>query len=137
MKASKLLIAVVFVLSFCAVNFNAAYAGPGLVPEAKSNAATVTHLHTAYYSSLGGDYILSETKVINKNKSFENFGGTISDLNSFPAGTYTSNASGVYFVNGQGYYWNSDFGSGNAKSVTITITDNGDGTGTISGQATF
>jgi hypothetical protein len=52
---------------------------------------------------------------------------TITDLSTFPPGTYVGNP--FITVNGQLYGWNSDYDGRMANSVTIIVTDNGDGTG--------
>ena len=139
MRISKCLTSLAIVLLLSAVSSNSVFAAPGApgVPASPSNnGATVNHLSTSYFNAVGGVWTLNETKVINKNHSFENFSGTISDLSSLPAGTYTT-VAGWFTINGASYYWNSDFGSGAATSLTLTVTDNGDGTGTVEGHATY
>lgn len=140
MKISKLLTAVVIVLSLSALSFNAAFAGPGPGSPSAINKAKVSHLDNVSYANVGGLWTLTENKVINKNKSVENFYGTIStyDATALLAGTYTSDALGYFYINGTPYYWTSDFNSTLvATSITFTVTDNLDGTATISGTATY
>ena len=51
----------------------------------------------------------------------------LTDLSSFPPGTYMGNPD--YQVNGVFYTWGSDYDGVTATFVRIVITDNGDGTG--------
>ena len=52
---------------------------------------------------------------------------TMTDLSTWPPGTYVGDP--VFFVNGVGYTWNSDYDGMLANLVTFIVTDNGDGTG--------
>ena len=55
----------------------------------------------------------------------------MSDISTWPAGTYTLDANGFYYILGVQYFWFSDFDGQIAVSGTFVVTDNGDGTGTI------
>jgi len=137
MKKQSLVIVAIFVaLSFFAFT-GTALAGASTTGTALAGASTVKPIHyiASYASLLGGNWTCSGVRVVNNNYTKDSFTCQISDLSSFPAGTYVGNPT--FYVNGQGYNWTSDFDGTTATSVTLTVTDNGNGTGTVQGVAYY
>ena len=96
-------------------------------PNPKSNGAFTAHFTYSYV-----DWYLGPVtngvgqRVQNKNFTKDNFTFTVS-LSYIAPGTYTEANFG----------WLSDYDHQLATSFTMVVTDNGDGTGTVTGQAFF
>ena len=97
-----------------------------------NNGAQTVHFTAAYQNLIGGFFTCAGeriSKTTPKPFTKDSEDCTITDLSTFPPGTYVGDP--VYFVNGVGYIWNSDYDGTQANLVTFTVTDNGDGTGHV------
>ncbi len=100
---------------------------PSTSGGSKGKGASTDKYSTGYYNNIGGNWEVTGVRVVNKNYVKDSFSGTISDINLMPAGTYT----------GANWGWSSDFNGAYTANFTITVTDNGDGTGSVSGEAYY
>ena len=99
---------------------------------ALNNGAQTVHFRAAYENLIGGFFTCSGeriTKTAPKPFTKDSEDCTMTDLSTFPPGTYVGDP--VYVVNGVEYIWNSDYDGTQANLVTLTVTDNGDGTGHV------
>ena len=132
----KTVILTVFLLALAAVRSdssvgvvnNGSYSSVGVV----NNGAQTVHFTAAYENGIGGFFTcagerISKTTPHPFTKDSEDC--TITDLSTFPPGTYVGNP--IFIVNGVSYVWNSDYDGSQANPVTLTVTDNGDGTGHV------
>jgi hypothetical protein len=114
--------------------------------KGQNNGAQTTHFTAAYFNGLGGFFTAAGERIVKTGpKAFTKDSETIliSDISTWPAGTYTLIPTyitgfgwvGVYhlpnFPSFIGFFWFSDFDGQLAVSGTIVVTDNGDGTGTM------
>jgi hypothetical protein len=103
--------------------------------KGQNNGAETTHFTASYFDGLGGQFTAAGERIVKTGpKAFIKDSETIqmSDISTWPAGTYTLDATGAFFVSGVGpFFWQSDFDARIAVSGTIVVTDNGDGTGTM------
>ena len=133
----KTVILTVFLLALAAVRSyssvgvvnNGSYSSVGVL----NNGAQTVHFTAEYEALIGGNWTcagerISKTRPHPFTKDSEDC--TMTDLSTWPPGTYVGDP--VYFVNGVGYIWNSDYDGTQANLVTFTVTDNGDGTGHVS-----
>ena len=107
-------------------------AGAGSSVALAGNGAYTVHFTAAYESPVGGYFTCAGERIVKIaprvfTKDSENC--TITDLSSFPPGTYVGNP--FYEVNGQRHGWRSDYDGQKARSVTLIVTDNGNGTGNV------
>ncbi len=98
-----------------------------------NNGAQTVHFTAAYQNIIGGFLTCAGERITKRaphpfTKDSEDC--TMTDLSTWPPGTYVGDP--VYFVNGVGYTWLSDYDGRLANLVTFTVTDNGDGTGHVS-----
>ncbi len=96
-----------------------------------ANGAQTTHFTAAYDNGQGGFFTCAGERIVKtapKAVTKDSETCTISDVATWPAGTY---------VIGSGAFWISDFDGQVAVSGTIVVTDNGDGTGTMDIVAYF
>lgn len=103
------------------------------------NGASTAHFTAAYDNGQGGFFTCSGERVTKTapnafTKDSETC--TISDLSTWPAGTYTITPSPTP-PPGNYAFWFSDFDGSIAQSGTLVVTDNGDGTGTMNITAYF
>ena len=83
---------------------------------------------TATYEGLiGGTFTCVGFRIHNPGSTKDTEQCILTDLSSFPPGTYAGNPD--FKVNGTFYTWSSDYDGVMANNVRIVITDNGDGTG--------
>jgi len=97
-----------------------------------NNGAQTVHFTAAYQNLIGGFFTCAGeriTKTAPKPFTKDSEDCTITDLSTFPPGTYVGDP--IFVVNGVGYTWLSDYDGTQANLVTLTVTDNGDGTGHI------
>jgi hypothetical protein len=97
-----------------------------------NNGAQTVHFTAAYENLIGGFFTCAGeriTKTAPKPFTKDSEDCTITDLSTFPPGTYVGDP--IFVVNGVGYTWSSDYDGLVANLVTLTVTDNGDGTGHI------
>jgi hypothetical protein len=90
-----------------------------------NNGALTTHFTASYYNGQGGFFTGAGERIVKTGpKAFTKDSETllISDIATWPAGTY---------IIGSTASWFSDFDGQTAVSGTIVVTDNGDGTGTM------
>ena len=132
----KTVILTVFLLALAAVR---SYSSPGVVNNGSyssvgvlNNGAQTVHFTAEYEGLIGGNWTcagerISKTAPRPFTKDSEDC--TITDLSTFPPGTYVGNP--IFIVNGVSYVWNSDYDGRQALLVTLTVTDNGDGTGHV------
>jgi hypothetical protein len=102
--------------------------------KGQNNGAETTHFTAQYFNGPGGYFVASGERIVKTSpKAFTKDSETIliSDISSWPPGTYTLDANGDFFILGVEYFWLSDFDGQIAVSGTIVVTDNGDGTGTV------
>jgi hypothetical protein len=102
--------------------------------QGQNNGAETTHFTADYYNGPGGYFTAAGERIVKtRPKAFTKDSETIlmSDISTWPAGTYTLDANGLFFIFGVPYFWASDFDGQIAVSGTIVVTDNGDGTGTL------
>jgi hypothetical protein len=102
--------------------------------KGQNNGAETTHFTADYYNGVGGYFMAAGERIVKtRPKAFTKDSETIlmSDISTWPAGTYTLDANGIFFILGAPYGWASDFDGQIAVSGTIVVTDNGDGTGTM------
>jgi hypothetical protein len=103
--------------------------------KGQNNGAETTHFTASYFDGPGGFFIAAGERIVKTApKAFTKDSETIlmSDISTWPAGTYTLDANGQFFIPGFGLaFWLSDFDGQIADSGTIVVTDNGDGTGTL------
>lgn len=97
-----------------------------------NNGAHTIHFTAAYHVPVGGDFTCAGERIVKTaprafTKDSENC--TITDLSSFPPGTYVGHPH--YKVNGERHGWRSDYDGRKARSVTLVVTDNGNGTGNV------
>jgi hypothetical protein len=132
----KTVILTVFLLALAAVRSdssvgvvnNGSYSSVGVL----NNGAQTVHFTAEYVGLIGGNWTcagerISKTTPHPFTKDSEDC--TITDLSSFPPGTYVGNP--FFNVNGVTYTWNSDYDGLGANLVTLIVTDNGDGTGHV------
>ena len=102
--------------------------------KGQNNGAETTHFTNDYYNGPGGFFVAAGERIVKTApKAFTKDSETIliSDISTWPAGTYTLDATGTFFIFGVEYFWSSDFDGQIAVSGTIVVTDNGNGTGTV------
>jgi hypothetical protein len=114
--------------------------------SANINGALTTHFTASYFNGFGGFFTAAGERIVKTGpKAFTKDSETflISDISTFPAGTYTLTPTfvpvlGIYvgffsipIYPGVEFLWFSDFDGQVAVSGTIVVTDNGDGTGTM------
>ena len=97
-----------------------------------NNGAQTVHFTAEYVSFIGGNWTcagerISKTTPHPFTKDSEDC--TITDLSTFPPGTYVGDPN--FIVNGVPYSWSSDYDARTANLVTLIVTDNGDGTGHV------
>jgi hypothetical protein len=98
-----------------------------------NNGAQTVHFTAAYQNVFGGFFTCAGeriTKTAPKPFTKDSEDCTITDLSTFPPGTYVGDP--FYVINGVPYTWLSDYDGRLANLVTFTVTDNGDGTGHVS-----
>ncbi len=97
-----------------------------------SEARTRVHFTAEYDGEIGGHWICSGFRLILDGPRLltkDSEQCTITDLSSFPPGTYRGAPN--FVVNGTRYTWNSDYDGLGAVGVNLIVTDNGDGTGHV------
>ena len=97
-----------------------------------NNGAQTVHFTAAYQNLIGGFFTCAGeriTKTAPKPFTKDSEDCTITDLSTFPPGTYVGDPT--FIVNGVEYTWSSDYDGMLANLVTLIVTDNGDGTGHI------
>ena len=114
--------------------------------QGQNNGAQTTHFTASYFNGLGGFFTAAGERIVKTApQAFTKDSETIliSDISTWPAGTYTLiptyipgfGWAGLFhlpqFPSFIGFFWNSDFDGQVAVSGTIVVTDNGDGTGTM------
>jgi hypothetical protein len=107
---------------------------PSAGAQGQNNGAETTHFTADYYNGAGGSFTAAGERIVKTGpKAFTKDSETIliSDISTWPAGTYTLDANGIFVVLGVSYFWLSDFDGRMAVSGTLVVTDNGDGTGTL------
>jgi hypothetical protein len=93
--------------------------------------ATTDKFAASYDAVIGGHFTCTGVRVVNKGAGTQDSETcTITDLSSFPPGTYTV-TNGIIRVKAKPYIWQSDYDGRVAQSGTITVVDNGNGTGTL------
>ena len=97
-----------------------------------NNGAQTVHFTAVYEGQIGGSFTCAGERIRKRapkpfTKDSEEC--TITDLSTFPPGTYVGNP--FFSVNGVPYVWNSDYDGREANFVTLNVTDNGDGTGDV------
>jgi hypothetical protein len=102
----------------------------------QNNGAETTHFTADYFDGPGGFFTAAGERIVKTApNAFTKDSETIlmSDISTWPAGTYTLDANGNFFIPGFSltFSWLSDFDGQRAVSGTIVVTDNGDGTGTL------
>ncbi len=100
---------------------------------AENDARTRVPFTASYFAPLGGNWTCVGVRITGDGsrpltKDTEQC--TITDLVSFPPGTYRGGAKGFY-VNGVLYTWTSDYDGLPAIGINLIVTDNGDGTGHV------
>ena len=129
MKKTALL--AVFILALAAVRSDSSVAvSSGRRPL--NNGAQTVHFTAAYQNIIGGFFTCSGeriTKTAPKPFTKDSEECTITDLSTFPVGTYVGDP--FFDVNGVTYAWDSDYDGQQANHVILIVTDNGDGTGHI------
>jgi len=103
-----------------------------------NNGAQTVHFTAAYYNGPGGFFTcagerISKTAPRPFTKDSEDC--TMTDLSTWPPGTYVGNP--FWVVNGQSYSWLSDYDGRGANQITVIVTDNGDGTGHLAAVAYY
>ena len=124
-------------LSVAALLVAPAYAG---VDSKSANGAITTHFTAEYFNGQGGFFTGAGERIVKTGpKAFTKDSETllISDISTWPAGTYVivvdiPEDSETGFAT-----WFSDFDGSVAVSGTIVVTDNGDGTGTMKVEAYY
>jgi hypothetical protein len=106
--------------------------GAGSSVAFAGNGARTVHFTAEYPNPIGGYFTCAGERIVKIaprafTKDSENC--TITDLSSFPPGTYVGNP--FYQVNGERHGWRSDYDGQRARSVTLVVTDNGNGTGNV------
>ena len=99
---------------------------------APNNGAQPVHFTAAYQNLIGGFFTCAGvriTKTAPKPFTKDSEDCTMTDLSTFPPGTYVGDP--VFLVNGVEYTWSSDYDGLVANLVTLIVTDNGDGTGHV------
>lgn len=109
-------------------------------PGAQGKGAATGKIRATYDDSLIGHTVCTGARVDKSggtNNQFvkDSFTCTFTNLAGMPAGTYTGNP--VFTVPSGNYVWDSDYDGQQATSVTMIVTDNGDGTGTLRGEAYY
>ena len=97
-----------------------------------NNGAQTVHFTAAYQNLIGGFFTCAGeriTKTAPKPFTKDSEDCTMTDLSTFPPGTYVGDPN--FIVNGVPYSWSSDYDARTANLVTLIVTDNGDGTGHI------
>lgn len=124
-------------LAMALIITNAALAESSLTPngatQKPSNGAYTVHFTAAYDNGIGGYFTAAGERIVKTGpKAFTKDSETIliSDISSWPAGTYVIQDY-ILWVQGVPLVWNSDFDGQTAFSGTMVVTDNGDGTGTL------
>ena len=96
-----------------------------------NNGAQTVHFTAAYQNLIGGFFTCAGeriTKTAPKPFTKDSEDCTVTDLSTWPPGTYVGNP--FFEINGvPGYFWISDYDGTQANLVTFIVTDNGDGTG--------
>jgi len=108
------------------------------------NGALTTHFAASYFNGFGGFVTAAGERIVKTGpKALTKDSETIliSDISTWPAGTYTLTPTSIFgtvvgffsipIYPGVEFLWFSDFDGQVAVSGTIVITDNGDGTGTV------
>jgi len=95
----------------------------------------IAQFTAVYENMIGGTFTCEGVRVSNKSLTRDTEECTLTDLSTWPPGTYIGHPN--YVVNGMGYIWNSDYDGAQAHHVRIIITDNGDGTGHASLEAFY
>jgi hypothetical protein len=132
----KTVILTVFLLALAAVRSdssvgvvnNGSYSSVGVL----NNGAQTVHFTAEYVSFIGGNWTcagerISKTTPHPFTKDSEDC--TITDLSTFPPGTYVGDP--YFYVPPTLVSWFSDYDGRFANLVTLTVTDNGDGTGHV------
>ena len=99
---------------------------------ALNNGAQTVHFTAAYQNLIGGFFTCAGeriTKTAPKPFTKDSEDCTMTDLSTFPPGTYVGDPN--FIVNGVPYSWSSDYDARTANLVTLIVTDNGDGTGHV------
>ena len=97
-----------------------------------NNGAQTVHFTAAYENLIGGFFTCAGeriTKTAPKPFTKDSEDCTITDLSTFPPGTYVGDPT--FIVNGVEYSWQSDYDGMLGNLVTLIVTDNGDGTGHV------
>jgi hypothetical protein len=109
---------------------------PTVGAAGQNNGAGATHFTAFYFNGPGGFVTAAGERIVKTGpKAFIKDSETalISDISTWPAGTYTLDANGFFNILGFEFFWISDFDGRIAVSGEIVITDNGDGTGIFNG----
>ena len=138
----KIALLAVFALALAAIRSDASTGVPnhGSYSSVGSlnNGAQTVHFTAAYYNGPGGFFTCAGeriSKTAPKPFTKDSEDCTITDLSTWPPGTYVGNP--FLYVNGVPYLWNSDYDGSLANPVTVIITDNGDGTGHLAAVAYY
>ena len=97
-----------------------------------NNGAQTVHFTAAYQNLIGGFFTCAGeriTKTAPKPFTKDSEDCTITDLSTFPPGTYVGDP--YFYVPPTLVSWFSDYDGRFANLVTLTVTDNGDGTGHV------
>jgi hypothetical protein len=125
-RRTGFVIPVAFILALAAVGVSATSA-------MASNGADTTHFTAAYENPLGGTWTCAGERIEKtapKPFTKDSEDCTITDLSSFPPGTYVGHP--FFFVNGEKHRWASDLDGQIARLVTIVVSNAGGGTGDVS-----
>ncbi len=143
MKKTALLAVLVLALGGARLESGMERVGNGVGLEsgidfAEGDVRTRVHFRAAYENLIGGYFtcggfrlILDGPRLLTKDSEQ----CTMTDLSSFPPGTYRG--APIYVVNGVRYTWFSDYDGVTAVGVNLIVTDNGDGTGHVDVDAYY
>jgi hypothetical protein len=102
----------------------------------KGKGATTDKYQVSYDSPIGGHWECTGIRIVNRNDVKDSFECTITDLATVPAGEYSG--FNVPWFDGSGDpIWASDYDGTPTASLTLSVTDNGDGTGSVAGEAHY
>ncbi len=134
MKKTMFLAVFILALGGARLEAGSALDGNGTRPEVGID-RLIAPFTAVYDNIIGGTFTCEGVRVSNRSLIRDTEECTLTDLSTWPPGTYIGNPN--YVVNGTGYVWNSDYDGAQAHHVRIIITDNGDGTGHASLEAFY
>lgn len=125
LKKTALLAVLVIALGGARLEAGSRLAGNGALPESNIE-RNIVRFTATYDNLIGGRFKWVGFRISNSSFTSDREDCILTDLSSWPPGTYIGNP--YYVMNGVGYTGTSDYDGLVANHVRLVISDNGDGT---------